>query len=469
MVHLSVLCAAVIDLEHLVISPCARDCSNEDSEATQGAIVSLSLCSKEAALLWHRRNFRGSGLHRQEIELKRKRKFPSKSRSSIALQMTVNFSSATIFFFAFLCARAAVVATLVIPASFSAVHKTTYLQESTSIESVLKVLSSFEIDSHIEVVLIGSGFTTAIKDELQRSLKVLSDVAATTSPLKFVHEQLVYHVSSDVGLDAKLLQKLQPSTEAIEVQQIGVVLSEYHDYKANPTTIFVVHSGSLNSYAYNSVIPSCPQRTFLARKGFALLDLSARAENIRSTRDGNDHIVSDMQFGFLSPPGSQQGSNAMHTTVHDLATLIHRSGEALVPFPIFSSDMALFGDSSASSIRKALEIEDPHYTKAIHYVDEDPPVKDETLIEVVVFNICMAKGACIDDRDTSHALQNLVAGLGSNSHDVKIVAAHLSADSSPDIAHAIHAATSYKATNSPGSLKVWYVCLYILKILVLLC
>ena len=382
--------------------------------------------------------------------------------------MTVNFSSATICFLAFLCARAAVVATLVIPASFSAVHKTTYLQESTSIESVLKVLSSFEIDSHIEVVLIGSGFTTAIKDELQRSLKVLSDVAATTSPLKFVHEQLVYHVSSDAGLDAKFLQKLQPSTEAIEVQQIGVVLSEYHDNKANPTTIFVVHSGSLNSYVYNSAIPSCPQRTFLARKGFALLDLSARAEKIRSTRDGNDHIVSDMQFGFLSPPGTQ-GSNAMHTTVHDLATLIHRSGEALVPFPIFSSDMALFGDSSASSIRKALEIEDPHHSKVVHYVDEEPPVKDETLIEVVVFNICMAKGACIDDRDTSHALQNLVAGLGSNSHDVKIVAAHLSADSSPDIAHAIHAATSYKATDSLGSLKVCYVCLHVLEILIMFC
>ena len=368
--------------------------------------------------------------------------------------MAANFRSVTIRFIALLSAIAICVASLVIPASFSAVHKTTYLQENTSIESVLKVLSSFEIDSHIEIVLVGNGFTTAIKDELQRSLKALSDVAATTSPLKFVHEQFVYHVSSDAVLNAKLLLHLQPSTGLVDLSLLGHVLTEYHDNAANPTTIFVIHSGSASSYSYDSTFPSCPQRTFLARKGFALLDLSASAEKIRSTSSGNDHIVSDMDFTFLGPAGAQQGSSAIHTSVHDLATLIHRSGEALVPFPIFSSDMALFGDSSASSIRKALAIQDPHHSKAVHYVDEEPPIQDETLIEVVVFNICMVHGNCVDDDDTSHALQNLLSGISSNSHNVVTVAAHLSADSSPEIAHAIHAATSYSPNGSPGSLKV---------------
>lgn len=345
-------------------------------------------------------------------------------------------------------------ATMEIPPSFSAVHKTSYLKENSPIESVLKVLSSYEIDSHIEVVLVGDAFTPAILDELSRSLKVLSDVAAAASPLKFVHEQLVYHVSSGVGLEAKIRLLLQDKAESVAIDPIGEVLGQFHAQSATPTTIFVLHSGSLNSHKYTGAIPTCPQRTFLAREGYALIDLSARAEVIRSVAAGNDHIVSETEFKFLTPDRALQSSGAMHTSIHDLAALIHQSGEAMVPFPIFSSDLALFGDSSASSVRKAAEIGETHHSREVHYVDEEAPVQDTTIIEVVVFTLCMNSELCDDDVETKHAVEGLLTELSGDTHNVRFSAFHFAADTDPQIAHAIHSATSYSAQGSPDILKV---------------
>jgi hypothetical protein len=344
-------------------------------------------------------------------------------------------------------------ATMEIPPSFSAVHKTSYLKENSPIESVLKVLSSYEIDSHIEVVLVGDAFTPAMLDELSRSLKVLSDVAAAASPLKFVHEQLVYHVSSGVGLEAKISLLLQDKAESVSIDPIGEVLGQFHAQSATPTTIFVLHSGNLNSHAYTGSILTCPQRTYLAREGFALIDLSARAQVIRSVAGGNDHIVSETEFTFLDSDKVQRSSSAMHTSIHDLAALIHQSGEAMVPFPIFSSDLALFGDSSASSVRKAAQIGELHHSKEVHYVNEEPPIQDTSIIEVVVFTLCMNSELCDDDVETKHAVEGLLAELSGDTHNVRFSAFHYAADTDPQIAHAIHAATSY-SQGSAETLKV---------------
>lgn len=344
-------------------------------------------------------------------------------------------------------------ATMEIPPSFSAVHKTSYLKETSPIESVLKVLSSYEIDSHIEVVLVGDAFTPAMLDELSKSLKVLSDVAAAASPLKFVHEQLVYHVSSGVGLEAKIRQLFQDKAELVALDPIGEVLGQYHAQSATPTTIFILHSGNLNSHAYSGSILTCPQRTFLSREGYALIDLSARAQVIRSVAAGNDHIVSETEFKFLDSDKVQYSSSAMHTSIHDLAALIHQSGEAIVPFPIFSSDLALFGDSSASSVRKATEIGEVHHSKEVHYVNEEPPIQDMTIIEVVVFTLCMNSELCDDDVETKHAVEGLLSELSGDTHNVRFSVFHFAADADPQIAHAIHAATSY-SQGSTETLKV---------------
>lgn len=353
----------------------------------------------------------------------------------------------------FILSMALIQAMMEIPPSFSAVHKTTYLQDNSPIESVIKVLSSFEIDSHIEVVLVGNSFTTAVIDELSKSLKVLSDVAAAASPLKFVHEQLVYHVSLGVGLEDKVREIIQKDTNAVSIDRIGELLGEFHAHAATPTTIFVIHSGSLNSHIYETKVPTCPQRTYLAKAGFALIDLSAKAEKIRSTATGNDHVISDTDFSFLEAR-QQQGGAMSQTSVHDLATLIHRSGESLVPFPIFSSDKAFFGETSSSTSRKSEEIGDVHYTKEVHYVDEEAPVQDEALIEIVVFTLCMTGMTCVDDAETKHAVQNLLSSLYSDTNNVNHVSVYFSADTDPQIAHAIHAATSYSATGRAGNAKV---------------
>ena len=349
-------------------------------------------------------------------------------------------------------------ANMIIPPSFSAAHKTTYLQDNTPIESILKVLSSFEIATHIEVVLVGRDFTAAMATELSTSLKVLSDVSAAASPLKFVHEELVYHVSLGTGLEEKIIERVTrpPSTapHAASVEAVGEVLGEYHRLGATSTTLFVIHSGKRNTYKYAAKVDFCPQRTFLAKNGFALLDLTATAHTIRSTDNGNDHIISQMEFPFLENAKNVDDSAVFHTSLHDLAALIHRSGEAIVPFPIFSSDMALLGDASASTRRKSLEIDvDPEYEQA-PYINEAAPVQDETAIDIVVFTLCMSSDQCNDDSDTTHAVENLLAGLSENVHNVNLVPFHISANEDPQLAHAIHAATSYSSPGSNDPVKV---------------
>lgn len=340
--------------------------------------------------------------------------------------MMVFFHMTVIYSLIFFWANIHTCATMVIPPSFSAAHKTTYLQENSPIESVIKVLSSFEIDSHIEVVLIGDTFTSAMVGELTSSLQVLSNVAVAASPLKFVHEKLVYHISIGYGLEEKIRQKIAGSyNNLISPNVLGELLSEFHTHGATSTTFFVLHSGSLNSHTYLGKLPTCPQRAFLSKEGFALLDLSAHAFNIRNTGESHDHITSETEFPFLD---SVKGisNNAMHTSLHDLATLIHRSGEAMVPFPIFSSDVALMGDGSASSGRKSLDIIEKEQHEYVHYVEEAAPVEDVNAIDILVFTLCMASAECRDDRDTKHAIENLLQEFSGETHNVNLVSFHIS-------------------------------------------
>jgi hypothetical protein len=126
---------------------------------------------------------------------------------------------------------------------------------------------------------------------------------------------------------------------------VADLLSEYFLQASTSTTIFIYHSGSVNSHTYKEHSykqHSCPQRTFLSKEGFALLDLSAQAFSIRSTDTSNDHIISEIEFPFLETKKNSNDART-RTSLHDLATLIYRSGESVVPFPIFSSDMALLG------------------------------------------------------------------------------------------------------------------------------
>ena len=343
---------------------------------------------------------------------------------------------------------------MTIPSSFSSAHKTSYLQENSPVESIIKVLTSYQVDSHIEVVLVGDAFQSAMVGELSSSLKVLSDVAAAASPLKFVHEELVYHISVGGGLEQKIRDRISLNSNSVSVKAIGEVLSEFHSHAATATTIFVVHLGNLSSHTYSAKIANCPQRAFLAKTGFALLDLSARAAILRSTDNSNDHIISEMEFSFLNSVQKTSHSNAMHTSIHDLASLIHRSGEAIIPFPIFSSDIALLGDASASTGRKRMDIIEPEIYEVMPYVDEASPIQDETAIDIVVFILCMAGGECVDDRDTKHAIENLLVELSADVNNINLVSYHISADKDTHLAHAIHAATSYASPGSSDSLKV---------------
>ena len=345
-------------------------------------------------------------------------------------------------------------ANMIIPSSFSTAHKTSFLRENSPIESIIKVLSSYQIDSHIEVVLVGNIFESAMVGELSSSLKVLSDVAAAASPLKFIHEELVYHVSMGGGLEQKIRERIQDNPNSVSTDAIGEMLSEFHSHAATATTIFVIHLGNVSSHTYSSKVANCPQRAFLAKKGFALLDLSAQALILRSTDNSHDHILSETDFPLFNSLVQNSGTISMHTSIHDLASLIHRSGEAIVPFPIFSSDLALMGDASASTGRKRLNIIEAPIYEIMPYVDEGAPVQDENAIDIVVFTLCMTRGECEDDVDTKQAIKTLLVELSADVHNINLVSYHISADKDPHLSHAIHSATSYASPGSSDSVKV---------------
>jgi len=98
-----------------------------------------------------------------------------------------------------------------VPASFSYNHETHDLADASFV-GVLDLLSSYEIDSHVDVVLVGSqrDFDRKFADALSEKLDTLSTVSAYASPLTYVHEKILYHIALGSTIESKVRQSLGP-------------------------------------------------------------------------------------------------------------------------------------------------------------------------------------------------------------------------------------------------------------------
>ena len=88
-----------------------------------------------------------------------------------------------------LCLRALrPIAGLMVPASFSYDHKSGF-EGNMTLDRVLEVVSQYEVDSHVEVILVGKSFDKGTA--LMSRLESLAKISAFSSPLSHVHEKIV--------------------------------------------------------------------------------------------------------------------------------------------------------------------------------------------------------------------------------------------------------------------------------------
>ena len=249
------------------------------------------------------------------------------------------------------------------PPSFSLDHKPQWLGPGLSLESVLSVIALYELDSHVEVVLVGGQSVDV--PSVERRLEAMTKISAMSSPLSHVHEKIVYHITSDSHLQRKLEDVVLKSasgehhsggeidsvpTGGVEIvvdpQAISKHLEAYFDQAPTATTLFVldmdVHSLSFDStlsalvghskrhglrYTYQSAMETCHQRTFMSSdKPWAWIDINTRGDDIVSWGSGGSG--SDLLLPFGEAFNFTDGDKAA-----GLAGLVHRSGEGLCQFP----------------------------------------------------------------------------------------------------------------------------------------
>ena len=231
------------------------------------------------------------------------------------------FINAFVFYLILLvvCCQQVVFCIRIIPTSFSSQHKTTYLPNNPSLDAVLKVLSNYEVDTHVEVVLVGKVFSQNTASELSSKLEYLSTLSAHGSPFSFVHEKLIYHTSLGNVLDDSLAKLIDRKSNKmnnnfirknnvnnnanvsiiIDAADVGKLLADFHFRASTQTTLFVLHSSATTdkslkdnddlggAYSYKSALPYCTQRAFIAcNDGFAWIDLTAKATNIQPSIQG---------------------------------------------------------------------------------------------------------------------------------------------------------------------------------------
>lgn len=209
------------------------------------------------------------------------------------------------------------------PPAFSREHKAFSKSNPTSVD-IIHTLSKFEIDSHVEVVLVGKIFTESVAADISRALEVLSTVSSQHSPFQSIHEKLVYHISIGKTLEREIEAAFNEHGKVIEPSIVEKLLTDYHNRASTFTTLFILHRSDITR-SYTSSLRFCSQRSFVSPNGLAWLDLSAHSSEIYPSTV-SDNILPVPNFALIT-------NTTAGVSTHELASLIHRSGEALVPIP----------------------------------------------------------------------------------------------------------------------------------------
>lgn len=361
---------------------------------------------------------------------------------------------------------------LLIPPSFSFDHKSSF-EGNVSLAKVLELVSQYEVDSHVEVILVGRRFGGKQASILMDRLESLSRISAFSSPLSHVHEKIVYHVSSDSGLEVKLEQLILSHEGYYGVDEgilivnpniVATTLEEYHDKASTATSLFVldvdVHNSvrpetlskeisttgkdSRQNYTYQSHLESCSRRAYIGKKDFAWLDLSANGDILTPGASSNGR-----QIGEVLPPVIDQYRWARkEEQVSILASLLHRSAEGFYQFPAHLPVSSVRTGSSTStsqyySRRVAALLNSIHHSF--------PP----STLDVAVITICLPgatdNGECKADPATQRELQILSEMYQSPSLRIRSDVLSYDLTSEPQLAHAFYASLTVGSLDNSNS------------------
>jgi hypothetical protein len=330
----------------------------------------------------------------------------------------------------------------------SSVGRSSSIKDSPSIQDVIKLLSTFEIDTHFEIVLIGKSIQPQFVNELSSALDVLSAISAGSSPTEFVHEKVIYHVSLGSTIVDDVLKVIQDGPDGvINPQDISKLLQDYHFKASTLSTLFILYfplkdTNFVEGYTYSSPLTECRSCAYIASEGFAWLDLTADAYSILPMGPTTAPIL----------PALEYSGDDVLLEAHQLAADVHRSVEALSPFPVSVFSTAINNSSSTN-------------TRSSVYDNLELLTNTRQVFAIVVAAICAdfsmdvdntvgAEGpptlACKADPDTLSIVRQLVDIYSTQFLQIRIVEMGFDI-STPSIAHAIHASTHFNPTASSTS------------------
>lgn len=359
---------------------------------------------------------------------------------------------------------------VLVPPSFSLDHKPQWLGPGLSLESVLSVIALYELDSHVEVVLVGGQSVDV--ESMKRRLEAMSKISALSSPLSHVHEKIVYHINPDTHLQRKIEDVVLKSSngakvrsgdidtgenfpaEGVEImvdpQDVSRHLEDYFDQASTATTLFVldldVHSLSYDStlsalvgrgtrhglpYRYSGASETCHQRAFVSsEKPFAWIDINAIGDDITS-RDsdgsGTDLLPTfGMAYNFTSGSAKAAG----------LAGLVHRSSEGMCQFPY-----ALNAQKSGAQKEAGTS---GYYSRHVQSLQQSvtrtfPP----RTLDIAVITLCLSgasvDGSCVMDSVAKDVLQGLSTTYASAALSIRSDVVSFDLTTEPQLAHAYFA------------------------------
>jgi len=299
------------------------------------------------------------------------------------------------------------------------------------------LLTATEVDSHIEVVLLGDGiFDAQYVQALQSRLEALGMVSAAASPLRHIHEKLLYHTVIGTTIQKTVGALLRGAEElgTLDPAAMAKILGDYHTRASTGTTLFVLHrqlpAGITYKYSSNSLPnmkQTCWQRTFIAQDAsFAWIDISAQASEIQPVIAEFPVLTTPMQeLQFFT---KDQGR-----TIDSLAALIHRSGEAFNQFPVPVPDKVQAAYASQGA------------------PDEMPMYKSK--IEVLGITICVedeAKGhsLCEHDLAVSVVAHEMARLYGDASSSISFNAVKYGLNDEAEFAHAFFSSIHHSSTST---------------------
>jgi hypothetical protein len=190
------------------------------------------------------------------------------------------------------------------PKSFSPKNKAFISPQEIAL--ILESLKQFELDTHVEIVLLG--FQNEIGKLVENHLSYLSGLPSLKRHLHFLKEKLIFRVSV-----SKFPEKASISNDTFwETEDFITQLKIHHRKSAAKTSLFILNiPKDYNGFA---ALPS----TIVSPSGFAVINWSAVSASLN-------------ELDFQSVSQIQTHNNMETPEIAKISVLIYRSIEQIIP------------------------------------------------------------------------------------------------------------------------------------------